>query len=186
MKVVILVEWYHPIGGVEAFVWRLVKHLNPDIRITLAVCFVGPKTRLESPTPNLEIVDVTHGSFGKVLRLIKQEKPDVIHTNHLSVIGLAGYWAGRKYGIPAVVTNHQVPEYGVLGWERFTNPLIWLYVRLLDKQATAVIAPSPTVCPSSQSAWNPQQCPNHFLRSKYRPIPAQRKGGGAAANWNQQ
>lgn len=145
MRLLLLVEWYHPIGGIEAFTWRLAKHLNPNIQITIAVCFVGQKTELASPANNIKIVDVSAGTVSAVQRLVTEFKPTVIHSNHLSLIGFAGYRASRTQQIPFVVTNHQVPEYRVRGWQRFLNRFVWAYVRLLDGFAAAITAPSPTV-----------------------------------------
>lgn len=145
MKLLILVEWYQPIGGIEAFVWRLVKNLDPEIQITLAVCLVGSKFTLNSTQANLEIVDVTHQTFNKVQRLVKQKSPDVIHINNISLIGFSGIWAGHKLGTAIVLTHHQVPEYKASRLGKFSNSVIWHYIQLLDKYAAVITAPSQTV-----------------------------------------
>jgi len=145
MKVLILVEWYYPIGGIEAFVWRLIKNLDKSTQITLAVCFVGQKVELLSPASNIEIIDVTEGTFQAVQRVVTEKQPEVIHTNHRSLLGLAALYAARTGHIPLVITNHQVPEYGVYTWQRFTNPFNWLHLWLFDSLASVVTAPSPTV-----------------------------------------
>jgi len=145
MKVLILIEWYYPIGGVEAFAWRLAKHLSPDIQVTFAIRFMGEKVALLSPAPNITIQDVTKYTFQSTQRLVAELKPDIIHTNHVSLIGIAGLQAARNHHIPLVITNHQVPEYQTVTWKKPLNSLIWEYLKFFDKRASSIVAPSPAV-----------------------------------------
>jgi len=45
-----------------------------------------------------------------IVKRIRKIRPDIIHIHHPFVIGRSTLWAARKFHIPAITTNHMLPE----------------------------------------------------------------------------
>jgi glycosyltransferase involved in cell wall biosynthesis len=144
MKILIAVEWYFPIGGIESFVWKLVQNLGTEHEVTVAVKYVGQVVDL-NVGESITVVDVSRSSFKKLDKLVKRLRPDVIHSNHISILGLACLRAGRKYRIPVLVTDHQTFNYEPKGVKLLLNPFVRLYFKVVNQLFDQVVVPSQTM-----------------------------------------
>ena len=146
-SILMLVEWYYPIGGIETFVSRLLEHFPENIHVTLAVLSFGDRVNVHITNENVKIHYLECGNLTKqLLELAKTQQFDLIHSNHVSAIGLAGIKAARHLKIPLLLTNHRVPVYRTLtpiDW--FAIPVTTLYYRLVNNRATELTTPSETV-----------------------------------------
>lgn len=85
----------------------------------------------------------------KVIKALKQFKPDVIHTHELIQMGsLALNYAKRRH-IPVTVTAHQLPKF-VASYlpkplKSITEKTLWKYARISLKRYSSVITPTKTV-----------------------------------------
>jgi glycosyltransferase involved in cell wall biosynthesis len=142
LRVLITVEWYFPIGGIETAVWHLIDSAPEHVEYCVAVEFFGGKPALPF-RKKARIEEVGHsGRFARLEHIVKDFKPDIIHTNHVSGIGLAAMRAAKKRGIPFVVTNHQSPEYTNGFKDALFRPAMWSYYTLFDNRADVVTGPS--------------------------------------------
>jgi len=72
-------------------------------------------------------------SYREILRLLREIKPDLVHT-HASKAGILGRWAAAKLGIPAVHTIHGAAfHYG-------QHPLAFRLYRQLERHAAPMTA----------------------------------------------
>ncbi|HUC86874.1 MAG TPA: glycosyltransferase [Candidatus Saccharimonadales bacterium] len=64
--------------------------------------------------------------FGHAFRIIRRERPDLIHIHNPTQIGLAALIAARYYHVPVMATNHAMPQ-------NFLSPSLpsWLYNALV-------------------------------------------------------
>lgn len=88
--------------------------------------------------------------FLKARKIIRSEKPDVIHIHNPGWMGLfTMYWA-KLYKIPVLATNHFMPENALLnlkGTDFLYKPLerfIWWYIVWFHNRADFVTSPTPT------------------------------------------
>ena len=88
--------------------------------------------------------------FWQVRKIIRRERPDVIHIHNAYWLGLSALFWGRLDHIPVVATNHFMPENALLnlrGVKLFYHPLsrlIWLGIVWLHNRCDYVTSPTPT------------------------------------------
>jgi len=68
--------------------------------------------------------------FERALNVLAADPPDVIHVHGMGAIGLLGYWAAKRYGIPLLVTWHTDFEAYADHYAQLT-PFLDAWVRLL-------------------------------------------------------
>ena len=123
-------------AGAEVQLFTLVKALqNQGISVTVALMNNGKlQENLEKNKFNVIVLDESKlNSFQillRLIRLIKNLKPDVVHT-HRTKENILGSIAAMLLGIPSMRTVHGAPEH-VFSW--FTKPYQKMY-SLLDKLA---------------------------------------------------
>ncbi len=82
-------------------------------------------------------------SYRMAARLIRANRPDIIHTHFIFPSGVIAYWLSRRFGIPYVVTAHgsDVPGYNP---DRFEGAHMVLrpFWRPIVRNAAALISPS--------------------------------------------
>lgn len=79
------------------------------------------------PLPDRPYYKVSLWPFGHAFRIIRRERPDLIHIHNPTQIGLAALIAARYYHIPVMATNHAMPH-------NFLSPQLprWLYNALVN------------------------------------------------------
>jgi glycosyltransferase involved in cell wall biosynthesis len=88
--------------------------------------------------------------FWQVRRVIRRERPDVIHIHNAYWLGLGALFWGRLYRIPVVATNHFMPENALLNVRVFNflyRPLVWIIwagIVWLHNRCDFVTSPTPT------------------------------------------
>ncbi len=144
LRILILLEWWYPAGGTELAAWNLACALSKEFQVCLAICYVGDIPTLHPPWGlRLEVVRSKQVA-GDINSLVANFKPDIIHSQHTTLIGMAGLRASRRRRIPYVLTNHILPEWKGPG-RVVRNRIAWRGVVWLNNQATQVIAQSETV-----------------------------------------
>ncbi len=134
------------VGGAEELVAAFVKGLNPE-RFSVQAATIGPPgpigeelTRAGYPVISLGL-DIKHTSTLKVAltvrRLLKELKPDILHT-HLYHPNLFGRLAAWGLGLPGVVAEVHNSYTAVKLHRRLWN-------RLLSRVSHCVVAVSPQV-----------------------------------------
>ena len=141
LNVLILVEWYYPVGGIEMFVANLVSSLDKRIDVTLAVCYIGRKSELPQLPSNVSVVDVTGNTFQKVQELTRTLRPDVIHTNHDTIIGIAALRTAKELHIPIMFSNHVLPIWPGF-FNKFANVARWVTQVRFNNSCTLSSGPS--------------------------------------------
>lgn len=93
----------------------------------------------------------------RVAHYVREFRPDVVHVVNPMLLGIAGVWAARRYGIPLVASHHtDVPRYAKfyrLGW---LQPLITWLVGMLHRQATVNLVTSTQRCAELRSTGAPE------------------------------
>lgn len=91
--------------------------------------------------------DLTIGTLysRRVMRAVREFKPDIVHVATEFTMGLTGLRAARKLGVPAVASFHTnlpgiLPYYG-FGW---ASGLCWNYLRWFHNHADVTFCPSET------------------------------------------
>lgn len=88
--------------------------------------------------------------FWHARQVIQHERPDVIHIHNCFWMGLSALFWARRYNIPAVATNHFMPENALLnlkGIDMLYQPLhrlIWSYLVWFHNRVDYVTSPTPT------------------------------------------
>jgi len=127
------------VGGAEMVVAKMAAHLNKD-RFHCSVCSLLPDGRLADvlqeqgvKTLSLDIKSkLDLGGLFKLVRLLRREKIDILHT-HLFHVNLLGRIAGRLAGVPVIISH----QHGV---ERNRSKVRSLLDRLTSRYADLVIS----------------------------------------------
>lgn len=86
--------------------------------------------------------------FTSLTKMMKEIKPDIIHSHGVAITGIMAYNSARKIGVPAVVSFHTMVSdatHYITKSEVFQKPLestIWAYLKWYFPQFDKVIAPS--------------------------------------------
>lgn len=115
IKLVVLLGGF-AMGGAEHMVYELVKNIDQTMfDVTVMCTFPKQNTDLEHKVE--QICDVRHlgeegrvgvGAIYRVVKALKQMKPDVVHA-HMGGSGFAAMWS-ILYRKPLVITVHTKPE----------------------------------------------------------------------------
>ena len=149
-NLLILVDWYYPIGGTEVFILHLLKYLPEHCDITLGIAYFGqPELDLSMFPSKVTVVQIPHYNNGGVIRrLIREHHIDVVHCNQWALTGLTSFWAAKKEGVPVVYTNHLLLPlllHHQITWRRFFNPFVWWFYTFACNQAAIATTPSQMV-----------------------------------------
>jgi len=114
------------IGGTERMVLSLAGHLNKDLFQSLICTLVGDGTLIaEARRCGIPAVDLRmRGAFdiriiGKLKRLIKRERVDILHT-YLYHANILGRFIGRWFAVPAVISTQRSTD----NWRAFHHRVI--------------------------------------------------------------
>ena len=124
MRIIIASDLYWPvINGVSTFARTLAKGLADRGHEVLVIApsqngkkhkeHDGNYTIARTATvvfPFYQNYRISLYPYSEVKKIIKDFKPDVMHTQSFLMIGQAVVKYGQKYGIPVVSTNHAMPE----------------------------------------------------------------------------
>ena len=160
MRIALFSETYLPQrNGVALILDRLVRHLCSRGHEVLIAVPVSWRPKGEAPLPErAQIVrvpglpvpkypDLTIGTpySRRVMRAVREFKPDIVHVATEFTMGLTGLRAARKLGVPAVASFHTnlpgtLPYYG-FGW---ASGFCWDYLRWFHNHAEVTFCPSET------------------------------------------
>jgi glycosyltransferase involved in cell wall biosynthesis len=93
---------------------------------------------------------VTLWPFWQVRKIMRKERPDVVHIHNTYWLGLSALFWARHYRIPVVATNHFMPENALLnlrGVKPLYGPLsqlIWAGLVWFHNRCDFVTSPTPT------------------------------------------
>lgn len=130
------------IGGAENMVFEQIKKMNTD-RFCVNVLCCSPKKNNALEAAVEKLVPVTYltetgrstpGSLIRVLKALRKQKPDVVHT-HLGGNGFGAIWS-ILFGKPLVITVHTTPQ------KAFTAKVEKLVRQALRKGKTRLVAVS--------------------------------------------
>jgi glycosyltransferase involved in cell wall biosynthesis len=143
LHVMLVTDWYFPIGGVEAFIAELAPHLSRHCDVTVAIHAFGDGEVPLERSNSLRVV--RFGSDAGLQALTAQLRPDVVHFQQWTLrTARCARWL-RRQNIPSVLTLHQVPLNTRPGPRRFLIPLFWLYLRYVTRLVAATVSPSPYI-----------------------------------------
>jgi 1,2-diacylglycerol 3-alpha-glucosyltransferase len=152
-KIALISDWYFPkVGGIEYSIHALAKTLKihghevnvitrnypgfPQYSIRDGVRVLRIKGK---PLPGQHYF-LTPNAYKELYDLLKTEDYEIINCHGLdSPIGMAALIAGKKLGIPSVITNHSLVGNVLCG------PALYLAGKLLLRNADAIIAVSSAV-----------------------------------------
>ncbi len=97
------------------------------------------------PVPKYPDLTIGTPYSRRVMRAVREFKPDIVHVATEFTMGLTGLRAARKLGVPAVASFHTnlpgiLPYYG-FGW---ASRLCWEYLRWFHNHAEVTFCPSET------------------------------------------
>ncbi|RJQ26611.1 glycosyltransferase family 1 protein [Candidatus Parcubacteria bacterium] len=157
MRIAIQATWTAR-GGIETFVYQLMKEFSKKHEVFFFVSYWGNKNIYELPK-NVHIIEVPvipqKKDKEKIKNIFLQNKIQIIHINNTDAVSIAILKIGKKLKIPTVISNHQVPEYGVYRWNSINKVpkiqkiktlirnFIWKRALVfIDSQTSLVIVPS--------------------------------------------
>lgn len=125
MKIAVFTDTFHPQkNGVVVFLDQTLAEMSKMHKVVLFAPGTG-RQRVESvgrnmriywmpsiPFPFYEGYRMARSTALEVNRILKDEKPDVVHLHSPVLLGLQGMIAARKRGLPTVATYHtHLPDY---------------------------------------------------------------------------
>ncbi len=162
MKVLSLTYEYLPIGGggsrvAAAINEELVRHGDEVTVLTSAMKGLPPRETVAGVevhrascmrrhvhyTTAAELLTTLLPAYRRGCELIRQSRPDVIHTHFILPSGAVAWALSRRFRIPYVLTAHgsDVPGYNPDRF-RFLHKLLWPFWQRILHGATAVTSPS--------------------------------------------
>jgi 1,2-diacylglycerol 3-alpha-glucosyltransferase len=117
---------------------------------------------------------------GPVRRALRDFRPDVLHLHDPTTLGLLGLRAGRKLGLPVVLTLHQLPWFVLAYLPKLpslsepTEAWLWRYYSWWLEQVQACVAPSATIAGivQAQTGHRPLNITNGVDGQRFNPQPA--------------
>ncbi len=125
MKIAVFTETYHPqTNGVVTFLSDMLPLISKNNEVVLFAPG-GKKLRTEKVKKNLKIYWVPANEFpfyedyrmskiklSDIERILKKEKPDVVHLHAPVLMGLEALYVSNKLGLPVIATYHtHFPDY---------------------------------------------------------------------------
>lgn len=125
MKIAVFTETYHPqINGVVTFLSDFLPIVSRKQKVILFAPG-GKKLRTENVKKNLKIYWVPADEFpfyegyrmskiktGEIEKILKKEKPDVVHLHAPVLMGLKALYVSKKLKLPLIATYHtHFPDY---------------------------------------------------------------------------
>jgi len=146
-RVLMILEWYYPIGGIEAFVHRLAEKFTPGTEVILAVRYFGRTVPLSFHNPRVSVVKIpAQKRMAFLARLAREQQVDIIHSHHISTLGVAALFAGIWTRTPVIISNHRVPVYRTFTWrDWFYIPVTCLWYSFFNNLAQCLTTPTETV-----------------------------------------
>ncbi len=164
MKIAYLTQSYPPmISGASMVVQHLAEAMvvrGHDI-LVLAASDTGKRYLTEEP--HLTVVRLKSAfnpfrnkqhfipwAYSEIFEELKAFSPDVIHLHDSITVGLAGILAGKKLGVPLVLTTHQLPGFvsaylpNFPGLKNGVESALWMYCQWLNRYTQQVISPTAT------------------------------------------
>ena len=84
-----------------------------------------------------------------VMKLLKQFKPDVIHTHEPLQLGMLALYYANRSRIPVIITAHQLPWFVASYLPQILKPVaekfLWSFARVILKRYTSIVAPTQTI-----------------------------------------
>ncbi len=126
MKIVLLTDTYAPqINGVVSFIDNIMVELAKENQVVLLAPGNRKKIEIEEKSKNLRIYSMPASPFpfyegykmtnvliGEVERILKEEKPDIVHAHAPVLLGVQGILIAKQKKIPIVATYHtHFPDY---------------------------------------------------------------------------
>ncbi|MFH1838564.1 MAG: glycosyltransferase [Candidatus Kuenenbacteria bacterium] len=143
-RILIFVDWYYPIGGIEVFLTNLINKISSYAEIGLAVREFNGQSDFSCLENSAKIFRLKNNLWKESKKIINAFSPNVIHLNNMMLSGLAALFVAKRKNIPVVFTNHRIPEYKTFNFFIFKN-LSWKYVRWFNNRCDLITAPSETV-----------------------------------------
>lgn len=164
MRIAYLTQSYPPmISGVSMVVQHLADEMvarGHDI-LVLAASDTGKYYVTENPHLKVVRLKAISNPFrnnqhfilwasSAILEELKTFSPDVIHLHDSILVGLAGVFAGKKLGVPLVLTTHQLPGFissyipHLAVIKALVEKTLWAYCRWLNRQTQQFISPTAT------------------------------------------
>jgi len=133
-----------------------------------------------SPNPLRANHHYVSWAYRKLIQNLTTFKPEVLHLHDASTIGLAGVLAGKKLGIPTVLTAHQLPWFVASYMPHLpalkvrVERMLWDYVRWLEANTQAIISPTQTIANTIEqySGARPIVIANGIDIGRFHPEPA--------------
>lgn len=195
MKIALVSQAYPPmVSGASIFVQNLATGLagrGHEI-LVLAASESGLPTasrqggltvvRLKSsPNPLRANQHYVTWAYRRLHTQLAEFRPDVLHLHDATTLGLASMLAGRKLGIPAVLTAHQLPWFVVSympdlpALKLTVERVLWDYCRWLDNNLQAMISPTKTIAGTIEqfAGVEPVVIANGIDLDRYSPEPAE-------------
>jgi glycosyltransferase involved in cell wall biosynthesis len=145
LKIFLFVDWFYPVGGVETFVQQLAQGLAKNNTVYTMITYPGRKIIPPALARETYLIEIPKTNTAEAIeKVILKQKPDIVHINNPSRVGILGLRAAKKYKIPAVITNHLIPDI-VIETNKFItvfSPILWRALRYFNKNGSAVTAPS--------------------------------------------
>ena len=147
-------------NGVALILARLVRFLSDrghEVLVATADFDLGGEPEPPNP-PGVQVVkvpgiklprypDLTMATpfAPRMLRAVREFRPDIVHVVTEYSLGLSGLWIARRLGVPALASFHTnipgcLPYYG-FGW---ASGLCWEYLRWFHNRAGVTLCPSET------------------------------------------
>jgi len=157
MRIAIQATWTAR-GGIETFTYQLMKGFSKKHEVFFFVSYWGDKNIYELPK-NIHIIEIPvvpqKRDKEKIKSILLENKIQIIHVNNTDAVSMAILKIGKKLKIPTIISNHQVPEYGVYHWDSVSKVpkiqniktiirnFIWKRALVfIDSRASLVVVPS--------------------------------------------
>lgn len=141
LKILIPVQWFQPIGGIEVFISHLLPYLTESFDVAVVVQRMGHEEAILVPE-DVRVYELPLSpSWPQLNAILDDFAPDIIHLQAASLGFLRLVWLGWIRRIRLAWTIHQVPEN--LAWlvpgMRIPG---WVAYRLMAPLFGQIVAPS--------------------------------------------
>ena len=158
LRVVIVTETYLPqINGVSKTLSRLVDYLTgqgDEVKILAPRYDTTPSLPEGAevfsfravPLPFYKEVVIPVGRLGRIWKILKNQRPDLVHVATEGPFGLSAIISARCLGIPVVSSFHtNFPQYIGLYGTGWLEGTAWRYLRWFHNATLTTFCPTPTI-----------------------------------------